>query len=59
MKSLKEVERNYIAYVLDRNDWNKSKSAKILGIDRSTLWFKIKRYDIRKEGKRNRTGLTN
>jgi DNA-binding NtrC family response regulator len=46
--SLKEVEKNHIRQILTDNDWNIARSAKILGIDRSTLYSKIKRYDIQK-----------
>jgi transcriptional regulator of acetoin/glycerol metabolism len=48
MKSLREVEKNYIQYVLDKCDWNKMQSAKVLGIDRSTLYTKIKKYNLQK-----------
>ena len=46
--SLKDVEKNHIERVLTENQWNIARSAKILGIDRSTLYSKIKRYDIEK-----------
>jgi DNA-binding NtrC family response regulator len=46
--SLREVERGHITHILNKTDWNISKSAAILGIDRSTLYHKIKRYHIRK-----------
>jgi DNA-binding NtrC family response regulator len=46
--SLKEVEKNHIQQILTDNDWNIARSAKILGIDRSTLYSKIKKYEIRK-----------
>jgi transcriptional regulator of acetoin/glycerol metabolism len=36
--------------VLDETQWNVSRSAEILGIDRSTLYDKIKRYELRKPG---------
>jgi len=45
-KSLEEVEREYIKAVLTAHHWNKSRAAKILGIDRKTLLAKIKKYDI-------------
>jgi len=35
---LKELEKNYIQWVLNRVDRNKTKAAKLLGIDRSSLW---------------------
>jgi transcriptional regulator of acetoin/glycerol metabolism len=44
--SLKEVEKAHIQQVLAENQWNIARSAKILGIDRSTLYSKIKRYNI-------------
>ncbi len=46
--SLKEVERGHIIQILERNQWNITSSAKALGIDRSTLYSKIKRYGIHK-----------
>ncbi len=46
--SLKEIEREHIARILNGNQWNISRSAEILGIDRSTLYSKIKRYQIQK-----------
>ena len=44
--SLAEVEKAHIQQVLVENQWNIARSAKILGIDRSTLYSKIKRYEI-------------
>ena len=46
--SLAEIEKTHIAQVLNENDWNVSRSAKVLGIDRTTLYSKIKRYQIQK-----------
>ena len=46
--TLKEVEKAHIIHILDSNQWNIARTAKILGIDRSTLYSKIKRYNIRK-----------
>ncbi len=46
--SLKEVEKAHIAQVLADNDWNIAQSAKILEIDRTTLYNKINRYGIQK-----------
>ena len=45
--SLKEVEKAHILQMLTDNDWNIARSAKILGIDRSTLYSKIKRYNLK------------
>ena len=47
--SLKEVEKTHIQQILEDNGWNIARSAKILGIDRSTLYSKIKRYKIEKK----------
>ena len=46
--SLKEVERRHIVQILKGNQWNISRSAEILGIDRSTLYHKMKRHQIQK-----------
>jgi DNA-binding NtrC family response regulator len=47
--TLTEVEKAHIQQILNENQWNISKSATILGIDRSTLYSKIKRYKILKD----------
>ena len=39
-------EKQYIIEVLDEVEGNKSAAAKILGIDRVSLWRKIKRYGL-------------
>lgn len=44
-KSLEENEREYILSVLKSVDGNKTKSAKIIGIDRVSLWRKLKKYE--------------
>ena len=46
--TLKEIEKAHIVHTLNENQWNIAQSAKILGIDRSTLYSKIKRYQINK-----------
>jgi len=48
VNSLNEVERAHIGHILGENLWNISRSAEVLGIDRSTLYSKIKRYKIEK-----------
>ncbi len=47
--SLKEIEKVHIRQILTDYDWNIARSAKTLGIDRSTLYSKIKRYEIEKK----------
>lgn len=46
--ALKDIEKTHIKKMLDNNQWNIAKSSKILGIDRTTLYSKIKRYNIKK-----------
>jgi DNA-binding NtrC family response regulator len=48
-KTIKSLEKKHIAQVLDENKWNIQKSAEQLGIDRVTLYNKIKKYKL-KEG---------
>ena len=43
---LEKVERDLIARALERNGGNTAATAKELGIHRTTLWRKIKRYGI-------------
>jgi DNA-binding NtrC family response regulator len=49
-RSLQEVELAHIVAVLEQTGWNKSRSAEILGIERSTLDRKLKRHDIQRPG---------
>jgi Nif-specific regulatory protein len=44
--TLDEMERAHIAATLAHTDWNKSQTAAILGIERSTLDRKIQRYNL-------------
>lgn len=48
--TLEENEKEYIMWVLDQVSDNKTKAAEILGIDRVSLWRKLKRYDGEDEG---------
>ena len=50
--SLKEIEKMHIRQILTDYDWNIARSAKTLGIDRSTLYSKIKKYE-----RNNRSGI--
>ena len=47
--SLAEIERIHILATLRSTDWNKSKAASILGIERSTLDRKIRRHELASE----------
>ena len=46
--TLAEVEAQHVARVLQSVNWNKRRAAEILGINRSTLYEKIRLYDIEK-----------
>jgi DNA-binding NtrC family response regulator len=46
--SLRQMEIAHISQVLNANEWNMTRGARILGIDRSTLYHKVKRYQIKK-----------
>ncbi|MCE5333544.1 MAG: sigma 54-interacting transcriptional regulator [Desulfobacteraceae bacterium] len=43
------VDSSAILKALDETDWNKAKAARLLGIDRVTLYRKIKRYGLAKD----------
>lgn len=45
MRSLEDVERDYVAEVMTAFDNDKVRAARVLGIDLSTLYRKLKRYD--------------
>ncbi|MBN2246757.1 MAG: sigma-54-dependent Fis family transcriptional regulator [Candidatus Aminicenantes bacterium] len=45
-KSMEEMEKEYISMVLQSQQGNKSRTAKVLGIDRKTLLSKIKKYHL-------------
>ena len=45
-ESLRDVERKHIVGILKHHGWNISRSAKALGIDRVTLYSKIKKYQL-------------
>lgn len=48
-ESIAEIERSHILRILEKYDWNISKTAKTLGIDRATLYNKINKYNISKD----------
>jgi len=41
---LEDVERRHILHILQKCDGNRSQAARILGINRTTLWKKLSRY---------------
>jgi len=50
LASLEEVEKRHVAAVLAHTGGNVSQSARILGIDRVTLYNKMRKYGIRRDG---------
>ncbi|MEW6387679.1 MAG: sigma-54 dependent transcriptional regulator [Thermodesulfobacteriota bacterium] len=44
--TLEENEKDYITWVLSQVNGNKTRAAEIMGIDRVSLWRKMKRYDL-------------
>jgi len=46
-KSLDELEKKYILEILNKHDWNISRSARALKVDRVTLYNKIKKYNLK------------
>ena len=44
--TLEEIERAHIETALRRMRWNKARAARVLGIDRATLYRKLKRYGL-------------
>jgi DNA-binding NtrC family response regulator len=48
--SLAEAERAHVQSVLESSAWNITKAARVLDVDRVTLYNKIKKYDLKKPG---------
>lgn len=46
---LREMEKAHIRQLLEENDWNVSRTAKVLEINRVTLHKMIKRYNLKKQ----------
>lgn len=46
-KTLGEIEARAIRETLERNNWNLSAAARELGIDRSTIWRKMKKLGLK------------
>ncbi len=44
--NLEELERDYIRHILNLTGGIRVRAAEILGIDRASLWRKIKKYDL-------------
>jgi transcriptional regulator of acetoin/glycerol metabolism len=48
-----EADTKGILEALEKTSWNKAKAARLLGIDRVTLYRKIKRYNITEDSSRD------
>jgi DNA-binding NtrC family response regulator len=49
-KRMDDIERRHIEQILRETGWNVSRSATILDIDRVTLYHKIEKYHLKREG---------
>ncbi len=46
--TLDDLDRLYIEAVLESTDWNKSQASKLLGIERTTLDRRLKKYGLKR-----------
>jgi DNA-binding NtrC family response regulator len=44
--ALTEVEKRHIAAVLAKTDWNITRAAELLGVDRATVYNKVRKYEL-------------
>lgn len=44
--TLEEIEQDYIRHVLKQTDGMRRRTADILGIDRASLWRKMKKFGL-------------
>ena len=49
--SLAEVEKRHIAAVLAKTEWNITRAAELLGVDRATVYNKVKKYELSSVGR--------
>jgi DNA-binding NtrC family response regulator len=49
---LADSQRAVIIQALEDNDWNFTQTAQMLGIGRTTLWRKVRKYNLRQDGGR-------
>jgi DNA-binding NtrC family response regulator len=50
-RALEEPERQIILAALEANEWNRQKTAEVLDINRTTLYKKIKAYDLERQAR--------
>jgi DNA-binding NtrC family response regulator len=46
LRTLRQIQRDYIEWVLKQVGRNKTKAAELLGIDRASLWRHLKQYEL-------------
>ena len=49
IESLDELEKKHVAKILDKYDWNISRAARALNVDRATLYNKIRKYKLKQD----------
>jgi len=49
VESLDEMEKRHIEQILAKYEWNVSRSARALNVDRVTLYNKIRKYDLKQK----------
>ncbi len=47
-RSLRDNERSMVVKALEECDWNQSQAARILGISRDNLRYRVKKYDVKR-----------
>ena len=45
-QNINPMEKEKILQTLEEQNWRRAKTARILGIDRTTLWRKMKKFDL-------------
>ena len=48
--SLEDVERNFLLQALETSGWNITQAARLLGLSRDTLRYRIEKYGLRPSG---------
>ena len=51
-EALGQMEKNFILKILEFNHWNRQATAKALAINRTTLFKKMKQYDLYAEAEK-------
>jgi DNA-binding NtrC family response regulator len=46
LPTLEQMEREYVTFVLERCGGSRGKAARLLGIDRASLWRRLKKYEL-------------